>query len=92
MDAFGPVTNSAQRIAELSGDVESEAAQALTKLDAIGNATKGIATAVLTATALFGSFRTSVKPTLTGRQPVHSHRTRPSINCPEPTSRPQAPA
>src|SRR6266545_4532796 len=64
MDSFGPVTDNAQGIAEMSGDVEGDAAQALTTLDAIGNTTKAItkgiaiATAVLAATALFGSFRT----------------------------------
>jgi K(+)-stimulated pyrophosphate-energized sodium pump len=66
MDSFGPVTDNAQGIAEMSGDVEGEAAQALTHLDAIGNTTKAItkgiaiATAVLAATALFGSFRATV--------------------------------
>src|ERR1700730_15248314 len=70
MDSFGPVTDNAQGIAEMSGDVEGEAAQALTKLDAIGNTTKAItkgiaiATAVLAATALFGSFRTTVEASL----------------------------
>src|ERR1700742_4215504 len=70
MDSFGPVTDNAQGIAEMSGDVEGEAAQALTKLDAIGNTTKAItkgiaiATAVLAATALFGSFRDSVESAL----------------------------
>jgi len=70
MDSFGPVTDNAQGIAEMSGDVEGEAAQALTQLDAIGNTTKAItkgiaiATAVLAATALFGSFRTQVTTAL----------------------------
>jgi K(+)-stimulated pyrophosphate-energized sodium pump len=70
MDSFGPVTDNAQGIAEMSGEVEGEAAQALTKLDAIGNTTKAItkgiaiATAVLAATALFGSFRDSVASAL----------------------------
>jgi K(+)-stimulated pyrophosphate-energized sodium pump len=73
MDSFGPVTDNAQGIAEMSGDVEGDAAQALTKLDAIGNTTKAItkgiaiATAVLAATALFGSFRTQVESALTGK-------------------------
>ena len=70
MDSFGPVTDNAQGIAEMSGDVEGEGAQALTHLDAIGNTTKAItkgiaiATAVLAATALFGAFRTTVETAL----------------------------
>src|SRR6202046_991952 len=70
MDSFGAVTDNAQGIAEMSGDVEGDAAQALTNLDAIGNTTKAItkgiaiATAVLAATALFGSFRDSVESAL----------------------------
>jgi len=66
MDSFGPVTDNAQGIAEMSGDVGGEGAIVLTHLDAVGNTTKtiargmGIATAVLAVTALFGSFRTAV--------------------------------
>jgi K(+)-stimulated pyrophosphate-energized sodium pump len=66
MDTFGPVSDNAQGIAEMSGDVTGEGAQVLTRLDAVGNTTKAItkgiaiATAVLAATALFGSFRTTV--------------------------------
>ena len=70
MDTFGPVSDNAQGIAEMSGDVEGKAAQILTSLDAVGNTTKAItkgiaiATAVLAATALFGSFRTAVEDEL----------------------------
>jgi K(+)-stimulated pyrophosphate-energized sodium pump len=66
MDSFGPVTDNAQGIAEMSGEFEGEPAEILTHLDAIGNTTKAItkgiaiATAVLAATALYGAFRTSV--------------------------------
>jgi len=66
MDTFGPVSDNAQGIAEMSGDVDGDGAQVLTRLDAVGNTTKAItkgiaiATAVLAATALFGSFRTTV--------------------------------
>ncbi len=62
MDTFGPVSDNAQGIAEMSGDVSGEGAQILTELDAVGNTTKAItkgiaiATAVLAATALFGSY------------------------------------
>jgi K(+)-stimulated pyrophosphate-energized sodium pump len=70
MDTFGPVSDNAQGIAEMSGEVEGEAAQVLTRLDAVGNTTKAItkgiaiATAVLAATALFGAFRTEVETAL----------------------------
>ncbi|TDC42424.1 sodium-translocating pyrophosphatase [Actinomadura sp. KC345] len=66
MDTFGPVSDNAQGIAEMSGDVQGEAAAVLERLDSVGNTTKAItkgiaiATAVLAATALFGSFRTTV--------------------------------
>ena len=70
MDTFGPVSDNAQGIAEMSGDVTGDGAVVLTKLDAVGNTTKAItkgiaiATAVLAATALFGSFRTAVESQL----------------------------
>ncbi|MDX6347641.1 MAG: K(+)-stimulated pyrophosphate-energized sodium pump [Streptomyces sp.] len=66
MDTFGPVSDNAQGIAEMSGDVHGEGAQVLTDLDAVGNTTKAItkgiaiATAVLAATALFGSFKEAI--------------------------------
>ncbi|CAL9495765.1 K(+)-insensitive pyrophosphate-energized proton pump [Nocardiopsis dassonvillei] len=72
MDTFGPVSDNAQGIAEMSGDVEGKGAEILTGLDAVGNTTKAItkgiaiATAVLAATALFGAFRTSVQEQLGG--------------------------
>jgi K(+)-stimulated pyrophosphate-energized sodium pump len=75
MDTFGPVSDNAQGIAEMSGDVSPEGAQILTELDAVGNTTKAItkgiaiATAVLAATALFGSYSTSVVEALIDANP-----------------------
>jgi K(+)-stimulated pyrophosphate-energized sodium pump len=66
MDTFGPVSDNAQGIAEMSGDVHGNGAVILTSLDAVGNTTKAItkgiaiATAVLAATALFGSYRDAI--------------------------------
>jgi K(+)-stimulated pyrophosphate-energized sodium pump len=70
MDTFGPVADNAQGIAEMSGDVEGKGVDILTELDAVGNTTKAItkgiaiATAVLAATALFGSYRDAINTTL----------------------------
>ncbi|MEU9195009.1 sodium-translocating pyrophosphatase [Streptomyces hundungensis] len=66
MDTFGPVSDNAQGIAEMSGDVTGAGAQVLTDLDAVGNTTKAItkgiaiATAVLAASALYGSFKDAI--------------------------------
>jgi K(+)-stimulated pyrophosphate-energized sodium pump len=63
MDTFGPISDNAQGIAEMSGSVGERGNEVLTALDAVGNTTKAItkgmaiATAVLAATSLFGSFR-----------------------------------
>ncbi|CAN1530211.1 OVP1 Inorganic pyrophosphatase [Candidatus Nanopelagicaceae bacterium] len=67
MDTFGPISDNAQGVAEMSGDVTGDGAAILTSLDAVGNTTKAItkgiaiATAVLAATALFGAFTDAIK-------------------------------
>jgi K(+)-stimulated pyrophosphate-energized sodium pump len=67
MDTFGPISDNAQGIAEMSGEFEGRPAQILGGLDAIGNSTKAItkgmaiATAVIAATSLFGSFEEALK-------------------------------
>jgi K(+)-stimulated pyrophosphate-energized sodium pump len=85
MDTFGPVSDNAQGIYEMSvgesrdgGSDVDEAAQILTDLDAVGNTTKAITkgiaitTAVLAATALFGSYADAVSHAMADVQTVGS--------------------
>jgi K(+)-stimulated pyrophosphate-energized sodium pump len=67
MDTFGPISDNAQGIAEMSGEFEGRPAEILGGLDSIGNSTKAItkgmaiATAVIAATSLFGSFEAALE-------------------------------
>jgi K(+)-stimulated pyrophosphate-energized sodium pump len=67
MDTYGPVADNAQGIAEMSGEFKGRPAEVLGGLDAVGNSTKAItkgmaiATAVIAATSLFGSFREAIR-------------------------------
>ncbi|MCB0258083.1 MAG: sodium/proton-translocating pyrophosphatase, partial [Anaerolineae bacterium] len=67
MDAFGPISDNAQGVAELAGESEGQAAETLNSLDAVGNTTKAITkgvaigSAVIAAVALFGSFMTDTR-------------------------------
>lgn len=67
MDAFGPISDNAQGVAELAGESVGEAAETLNSLDAVGNTTKAITkgvaigSAVIAAVSLFGSFLTDTR-------------------------------
>jgi K(+)-stimulated pyrophosphate-energized sodium pump len=67
MDTFGPISDNAQGIAEMSGEFLGRPAEILGGLDSIGNSTKAItkgmaiATAVIAATSLFGSFEAALE-------------------------------
>ncbi len=62
MDTYGPITDNAHGIFEMSGITEERASRTLAWMDAIGNTTKAltkglaIATAVIAAISLFRSF------------------------------------
>jgi K(+)-stimulated pyrophosphate-energized sodium pump len=61
-DSFGPVSDNAAGVAEMSGEFSGEAERIMVSLDAVGNTTKAItkgvaiASAVIAAVALFASF------------------------------------
>ncbi len=67
MDAFGPISDNAQGIAELAGESSGAGGEILNSLDAVGNTTKAITkgvaigSAVIAAVSLFGSFLTDTR-------------------------------
>ena len=71
MDTYGPISDNAHGVAEMAGGLGEDADQTMADLDAVGNTTKAItkglaiATAVLAATSLFGSFQDIV-----GNRPI----------------------
>lgn len=74
MDTYGPITDNAHGIFEMSGITEEKASKSLAWMDAIGNTTKAltkglaIATAVIAAISLFRSFIDEAQLLATGIQ------------------------
>jgi len=90
MDTFGPISDNANGIAELTGSSEfsDEARQILADLDAAGNTTKAITkgvaigSAVIAAVSLFGSFFTDIERVLPAERMESFERV---INLADPT-------
>ena len=65
-DTYGPVSDNAAGIAEMSGEFEGEAERIMVSLDAVGNTTKAITkgvaigSAVIAAVALFAAFMQTI--------------------------------
>jgi K(+)-stimulated pyrophosphate-energized sodium pump len=75
-DSFGPVSDNAAGVAEMSGEFTGEAERVMVSLDAVGNTTKAvtkgvaIGSAVIAAVALFASFIETIGTQLNLHAPV----------------------
>ncbi len=93
-DSFGPVSDNAAGVAEMSGEFSGEAERIMVSLDAVGNTTKAITkgvaigSAVIAAVALFASFIETIGSQLnlhaTGSQLFHQIAAQ--INVADPTT------
>ncbi len=77
-DSFGPVSDNAAGIAEMSGEFTGEAERVMVSLDAVGNTTKAvtkgvaIGSAVIASVSLFASFIETIGSQLNLHAPIGS--------------------
>ncbi|HEY2563610.1 MAG TPA: sodium-translocating pyrophosphatase [Acidimicrobiales bacterium] len=78
-DSFGPVSDNAAGIAEMSGEFTGEAERVMVSLDAVGNTTKAvtkgvaIGSAVIASVSLFASFIETIGSQLNLHAPLIGH-------------------
>ena len=83
-DTFGPVSDNAAGIAEMSGEFHGEPERIMVSLDAVGNTTKAvtkgfaIGSAVIASVAIFASFIETAGDELTGSEAASTRRSRTS--------------
>ncbi len=95
-DSFGPVSDNAAGIAEMSGEFTGDAERIMVSLDAVGNTTKAITkgvaigSAVIAAVALFASFIETIGEQLPGLKHIPAsklfHQVASEINVANPTT------
>ena len=78
-DSFGPVSDNAAGVAEMSGEFTGEAERVMVSLDAVGNTTKAvtkgvaIGSAVIASVALFASFIETIGSQLNLHPTIFNH-------------------
>ncbi len=91
-DSFGPVSDNAAGIAEMSGEFSGDAERIMVSLDAVGNTTKAITkgiaigSAVIAAVALFASFVETVGSQLHLSAATLFHNPLTQVNVSNPTT------
>jgi K(+)-stimulated pyrophosphate-energized sodium pump len=91
-DSFGPVSDNAAGVAEMSGEFSGDAERIMVSLDAVGNTTKAITkgvaigSAVIAAVALFASFVETIGSQLHLNPSTLFHNSLTQVNVSNPTT------